>query len=80
MLEHGHDAVLLQNGSKHGTVIYGSNCSSWTPASRTCAARFLFENGLASYMTIGLNFHRFYEDPVGDTAFLLCVHCPSVRL
>ena len=58
MLAHGNDAILL-----NGTVVSGSNCSGWTPASRTCAARFLFENGLASYMTIGLNFHRFFEDP-----------------
>ena len=59
MLSHGNDATI----SDDGTVAYGSNCSGWTPASRTCAARFLFTNGLASYVTVGLNFHRFYEDP-----------------
>ena len=63
MLEHGNDATIVPGNTKHGTAVYGSNCSGWTAASRTCAARFLGENGLASFMTIGLNFHRFYEDP-----------------
>jgi hypothetical protein len=57
MLLHGNDATIGDGGA----VVVGSNCSNWTTASRTCAARFLFENGLASYMTVGLNFHRFYQ-------------------
>jgi hypothetical protein len=61
MLSHGNDATLA--AGPHGRATYGTNCSGWTPASRTCAARFLSANGLASYMTVGLNFHRFYEDP-----------------
>ena len=57
MLLHGNDATIGDGGA----IVVGSNCSNWTTASRTCAARFLFENGLASYMTVGLNFHRFYQ-------------------
>ena len=75
MLAHGNDATI----GGDGTVVYGSNCSSWTPASRTCAARFLFENGLASYMTVGLNFHRFYEDPASIPMALRRQYSPFVN-
>jgi hypothetical protein len=75
MLAHGNDATI----SDDGTVTYGSNCSGWTPASRTCAARFLFEHGLASYMTVGLNFHRFYEDPAAIPMALRRQYSPFVN-
>ena len=63
MLAHGNDATIAAGASGQMVATYGTNCSGWTPASRTCAARFLSANGLASYMTVGLDFHRFYEDP-----------------
>ena len=75
MLSHGNDATI----GDHRVVTYGSNCSGWTPASRTCAARFLFENGMASYMTVGLNFHRFYEDPASIPMPLRRQHSPFVN-
>jgi len=75
MLAHGNDATIASDGA----VVYGSNCSGWTAASHTCAARFLFENGLASYMTVGLNFHRFYEDPATIPVALRRQYSPFVN-